>query len=100
MRRMRILAAAAVVAGALAAPAAAAQPAPAAPLAVHLPAAHTPAAHTPTTHLPTVGMPADKPPFPYADCIKATQKRGESKRYGKWHCDQLVKKGWVRPPKR
>ncbi|MFF7023139.1 hypothetical protein ACFY97_19310 [Streptomyces klenkii] len=92
---MRILAAAAVVAGALAAPAAAAQPAPAAPLAVHLPAAHAS-----ITHLPTVGMPADKPPFPYADCIKATQKRGESKRYGKWHCDQLVKKGWVRPPKR
>lgn len=80
MRRMRIVLAAAVVAGTLAAPAAAARTAPAAPPAVH--------------------MPADKPPFPYADCIKATKKRGESKRYGKWHCDQLVKKGWVRPPKR
>ncbi|MEV4928050.1 hypothetical protein [Streptomyces roseoverticillatus] len=91
---MRIVLAAAVVAGVLAAPAAAAQPAPAAPPAVHMPAAR-PAAHPPTVH-----MPADKPPFPYADCIKATKKRGESSRYGKWHCDQLVKKGWVRPPKR
>ncbi|WP_424889460.1 hypothetical protein [Streptomyces sp. XH2] len=77
---MRIVLAAAVVAGFLAAPAAAAQPTPAAP--------------------PAAQRAADKPPFPYADCIKATKKRGESKRYGKWHCDQLVKKGWVRPPKR
>ncbi|MGW8375626.1 hypothetical protein [Streptomyces sp. ODS28] len=37
------------------------------------------------------------PPFPYQDCIKATQKKGESPSKGKAHCDQLVKKGWVKP---
>ncbi|MEU7039981.1 hypothetical protein AB0A77_02845 [Streptomyces varsoviensis] len=40
------------------------------------------------------------PPFPYADCIKATAKKGESAAQGKWHCDQLVQKGWVKPPNR
>ncbi|WP_406344043.1 hypothetical protein [Streptomyces sp. NBC_00648] len=40
------------------------------------------------------------PPFPYTDCIKATAQHGESRAYGKWHCDQLVKKGWVKPPSR
>ncbi|WP_329404989.1 hypothetical protein [Streptomyces melanogenes] len=42
--------------------------------------------------------PDQGPPFPYADCIKATAQKGESKSYGKWHCDQLVRKGWVKPP--
>ncbi|MFF7726943.1 hypothetical protein [Streptomyces sp. NPDC008001] len=79
---MKLVLAAAVMVGILAAPAAAAPSAPAAPSAAYAPA------------------PSDKPPFPYADCIKATKKRGESQHYGKWHCDQLVKKGWVRPPKR
>ncbi|MEU1023212.1 hypothetical protein ABZ366_14230 [Streptomyces sp. NPDC005904] len=40
------------------------------------------------------------PPFPYADCLKATAQKGESRAYGKWHCDQLVKKGWVKPAHR
>ncbi|MFD9485705.1 hypothetical protein ACFWBX_17315 [Streptomyces sp. NPDC059991] len=44
--------------------------------------------------------PVQGPPFPYADCIKATAQHGESRAYGKWHCDQLVKRGWVKPPKR
>ncbi|MFI7387344.1 hypothetical protein [Streptomyces sp. NPDC049813] len=42
----------------------------------------------------------DGPPFRYADCLKATKAKGESPSYGKWHCDQLVKKGWVSPPTR
>ncbi|MEV0281212.1 hypothetical protein AB0I22_33165 [Streptomyces sp. NPDC050610] len=40
------------------------------------------------------------PPFPYADCLKATAKKGESPAQAKWHCDQLVKKGWVKQPNR
>lgn len=44
--------------------------------------------------------PAQGPPYPYADCIKATAQKGESPSYGKWHCDQLVKKGWIKPPNR
>ncbi|MFD4628661.1 hypothetical protein ACFVYR_02000 [Streptomyces sp. NPDC058284] len=40
------------------------------------------------------------PPFPYADCLAATKKKGESPSHGRWHCDQLVKKGWVSPPNR
>lgn len=44
--------------------------------------------------------PADEPPFPYSECLKATAKHGESPSHGKWHCDQLVKKGWVTPPNR
>ncbi|MGK5638868.1 hypothetical protein ACSNOK_11230 [Streptomyces sp. URMC 126] len=43
---------------------------------------------------------ADQPPFPYTDCINAAKKHGESASYAKWHCDELVKKGWVKPPKR
>ncbi|WP_373979813.1 hypothetical protein [Streptomyces sp. TLI_146] len=43
--------------------------------------------------------PVQGPPFPYADCIKATAQHGETKAHGKWHCDQLVQKGWVKPPK-
>lgn len=39
----------------------------------------------------------DGPPFPYKDCLAATKAKGESPSYGKWHCDQLVKKGWVKP---
>lgn len=42
---------------------------------------------------------ADKPPFPYADCVSAARKNGESAGHAKWHCDQLVKKGWVKRPK-
>ncbi|MBZ4323927.1 hypothetical protein [Streptomyces huiliensis] len=45
-------------------------------------------------------VPADQPPFPYADCISAAKKNGESAAHAKWHCDELVKKGWVKPPKR
>ncbi|MFK8907863.1 hypothetical protein [Streptomyces sp. YS-3] len=40
------------------------------------------------------------PPWPYADCIKAAQHKGETRSYAKWHCDQLVIKGWVKRPKR
>ncbi|MFI9203242.1 hypothetical protein [Streptomyces sp. NPDC053048] len=44
--------------------------------------------------------PGDQPPFRYADCVKlAVEQRHESPSYAKWHCDQLVKKGWVKPPK-
>ncbi|WKK23766.1 hypothetical protein QZH56_34600 [Streptomyces olivoreticuli] len=39
------------------------------------------------------------PPFPYADCIKAAKDNKESPSYAKWHCDQLVQKGWVKRPK-
>lgn len=41
--------------------------------------------------------PDQGPPFPYADCLKATAKKGESQSQGKHHCDQLVQKGWVTP---
>ncbi|MBB5122973.1 hypothetical protein [Streptomyces eurocidicus] len=40
----------------------------------------------------------DKPPFPYADCFRVAKKRGETPAHAKWHCDELVKKGWVKPP--
>ncbi|MFF1381786.1 hypothetical protein [Streptomyces sp. NPDC058308] len=40
----------------------------------------------------------DGPPFSYASCLKATADKGESPAQGKWHCDQLVRKGWVKPP--
>ncbi|GGY12029.1 hypothetical protein [Streptomyces hiroshimensis] len=80
MRRMNFVLAAAVMAGLWAAPAAVAEPPSAPPSAVHAPAA--------------------KPPFSYEDCLKAAKKHGESARYSRWHCDQLVKKGWVRLPKR
>ncbi|MWA08377.1 hypothetical protein [Streptomyces sp. BA2] len=40
------------------------------------------------------------PPYPYADCLAATKQKGESPSYGRWHCDQLVKKGYVLPPNR
>ncbi|MFI9722134.1 hypothetical protein ACIHFE_21130 [Streptomyces sp. NPDC052396] len=46
---------------------------------------------------PRVG--GDKPPFPYADCVNAAKKNGESAAHAKWHCDELVKKGWVKRPK-
>ncbi|MFG2723051.1 hypothetical protein ACGFW5_32835 [Streptomyces sp. NPDC048416] len=39
------------------------------------------------------------PPYSYASCLAATKQKGESPSYGKWHCDQLVKKGWVKPQK-
>ncbi|MEU1820650.1 hypothetical protein ABZ543_36535 [Streptomyces roseifaciens] len=81
MRRMNFVLAAAVMAGVwAAAPAAVARTAPPPPSAVHAISA--------------------KPPFSYEDCLKAAKKHGESARYSKWHCDQLVKKGWVRHPKR
>ncbi|KUL46019.1 hypothetical protein ADL22_10895 [Streptomyces sp. NRRL F-4489] len=42
---------------------------------------------------------ADKPPFPYADCIHAAVKqKGESPKYARWHCNLLVQKGWVKKP--
>ena len=41
---------------------------------------------------------ASEPPFPYSDCLDAPAKHGESPSHGKWHCNQLVKKGWVTPP--
>ncbi|WP_344530271.1 hypothetical protein [Streptomyces rectiviolaceus] len=44
--------------------------------------------------------PDQGPPYPYADCLKATADKGESPAQGKWHCDQLVSKGWVKPPTR
>ncbi|WP_158708981.1 hypothetical protein [Streptomyces sp. NRRL S-920] len=74
MRRMSMAIALAVAAGGLGLSAATAQAAPAAPV--------------------------QGPPFPYADCLKATKAKGESPRYGRWHCNQLVKKGWVKPPNR
>ncbi|PAU44893.1 hypothetical protein CK936_32435 [Streptomyces albireticuli] len=40
----------------------------------------------------------DQPPFRYADCFRVAKKRGETPAHAKWHCDELVKKGWVRPP--
>ncbi|MFF4185383.1 hypothetical protein ACFYZ9_19490 [Streptomyces sp. NPDC001691] len=40
------------------------------------------------------------PPYAYQDCLKATKQKGESPSHSKWHCDQLVKKGWVKPPTR
>ncbi|MEU3370788.1 hypothetical protein ACFYM2_03615 [Streptomyces sp. NPDC006711] len=40
------------------------------------------------------------PPYSYADCLGATKQKGESPAYSKWHCDQLVKKGWVKRPNR
>ncbi|WP_171171529.1 hypothetical protein [Streptomyces sp. I05A-00742] len=49
---------------------------------------------------PARAVPADQPPYPYADCLGAAKKHGESASYAKWHCDELVKKGWVKPPKR
>ncbi|MFJ8827830.1 hypothetical protein ACIREE_39630 [Streptomyces sp. NPDC102467] len=39
----------------------------------------------------------DGPPFPYKDCLAATKEKGESPSQSTWHCDQLVKKGWVKP---
>ncbi|MET9518468.1 hypothetical protein [Streptomyces sp. NPDC002994] len=41
------------------------------------------------------------PPFPYADCIQAAKEhQKETDAQAKWHCDLLVKKGWVSPPLR
>ncbi|UQI45488.1 hypothetical protein M1P56_14575 [Streptomyces sp. HU2014] len=40
----------------------------------------------------------DQPPFRYADCFRVAKKRGETPAHAKWHCDELVKKGWVKPP--
>ncbi|WP_150181751.1 hypothetical protein [Streptomyces venezuelae] len=44
--------------------------------------------------------PEQGPPFPYQDCLKATKDKGESPSQSRWHCDQLVEKGWVRPANR
>ncbi|MFI1800098.1 hypothetical protein ACH427_22470 [Streptomyces sp. NPDC020379] len=41
---------------------------------------------------------ADQPPFPYADCINAAKQNKESAAHAKWHCDELVKKGWIKKP--
>ncbi|KAB7839570.1 hypothetical protein J7W19_31730 [Streptomyces mobaraensis NBRC 13819 = DSM 40847] len=83
---MSVVSAAVVVLGALSLPAVA----QARPAAAPIPSAG------PVVH----AVPADQPPFPYADCISAARKKGESASYAKWHCDELVKKGWVKPPKR
>ncbi|MEV5510372.1 hypothetical protein [Streptomyces orinoci] len=55
------------------------------------------AASAASPRTPRVG--GDQPPFPYADCIKAAKNNGESAAHAKWHCDELVKKGWVKRPK-
>ncbi|GGS17578.1 hypothetical protein GCM10010252_66200 [Streptomyces aureoverticillatus] len=72
MRRMSIALALAVAAGGLGASAAVAQAA----------------------------APVAGPPWPYADCLKATAQKGESPSQGRRHCDQLVQKGWIKPPNR
>ncbi|MEU4349661.1 hypothetical protein [Streptomyces sp. NPDC023838] len=41
-----------------------------------------------------------QPPFSYAACLDAAKQHGESRSCAKWHCDLLVTKGRVRPPKR
>ncbi|WP_307808313.1 hypothetical protein [Streptomyces oryzae] len=42
---------------------------------------------------------AAKPPFPYADCIREVKKQHKaSDRRAKQVCDQLVEKGWIKPP--
>ncbi|GHF67557.1 hypothetical protein GCM10010218_56300 [Streptomyces mashuensis] len=76
MRRISIALAAVLVAGAAAlSPAAVAQAAP------------------------SGRVPADnQPPWPYADCLKAAKQHKESPKYARWHCDELVKKGWIKPP--
>ncbi|MFC5724502.1 hypothetical protein ACFP1Z_30540 [Streptomyces gamaensis] len=43
-------------------------------------------------------VPADQPPYAYKDCVSAAKQKGESPSYAKWHCDELVKKGWVKKP--
>ncbi|MCA6091204.1 hypothetical protein LE181_03345 [Streptomyces sp. SCA3-4] len=78
MRRMTIALAGAVVLVGMSVPVAAAQAAP--------------------PPRPQTNVRADQPPFPYADCIAAAKKKGESPGYAKWHCDELVKKGWIKPP--
>ncbi|KNB50591.1 hypothetical protein AC230_21905 [Streptomyces caatingaensis] len=42
----------------------------------------------------------DQPPYPYADCLAAAKKNHETPAHAKWHCDELVKKGWIKPPKK
>lgn len=78
MRRMSIALAAALAVGGMGASAAAAQAAPAAPAAVL--------------------VPGEQPPWPYADCLDAAKQHKETPEYAKWHCDELVKKGWIKPP--
>ncbi|MFI0740327.1 hypothetical protein ACH4PU_19900 [Streptomyces sp. NPDC021100] len=81
-----VSAAVVVIGGALSLPAVAQARTAAAPALPAVPVVHA--------------VPADQPPFPYADCISAAKKKGETASYAKWHCDELVKKGWVKPPKR
>ncbi|MEV4437289.1 hypothetical protein [Streptomyces sp. NPDC049555] len=41
------------------------------------------------------------PPYPYKECVDtAVKQKKESPRYAKWHCDQLVKRGYIKPPTR
>ncbi|BCM71671.1 hypothetical protein ACWDUC_13810 [Streptomyces tricolor] len=47
---------------------------------------------------PTAGH-REQPPYPYASCLAAAKQHGESPSYAVWHCDQLVQKGWVLPPR-
>ncbi|MET9859179.1 hypothetical protein ABZY93_07590 [Streptomyces smyrnaeus] len=43
---------------------------------------------------------ADRPPFPYADCVKEVKKQHKATdRRAREVCDMLVKKGWIKPPK-
>ncbi|MBH1938760.1 hypothetical protein I5Q34_31625 [Streptomyces sp. AV19] len=48
----------------------------------------------------TAAVAADQPPYPYADCLAAAKKNHETPAHAKWHCDELVKKGWIKPPKK
>ncbi|MCC3776552.1 hypothetical protein [Streptomyces sp. UNOB3_S3] len=42
---------------------------------------------------------ADGPPWPYKDCVEtAVKQHKETPSHAKWHCDELAKKGWVKPP--
>ncbi|WP_063803534.1 hypothetical protein [Streptomyces silvensis] len=52
-----------------------------------------------TAQAATATASVDGPPYAYADCLKATAAKGETPSQGKSHCDQLVRKGWVSPPK-
>ncbi|MFI0912752.1 hypothetical protein [Streptomyces abikoensis] len=39
------------------------------------------------------------PPWPYKDCMDtAISQHKETPSHAKWHCDQLVQKGWIKPP--
>ncbi|GAA0396059.1 hypothetical protein [Streptomyces luteireticuli] len=59
----------------------------------------TTTATTATAAVRVRAVPAgDQPPYPYADCLAAAKKNHETADHAKWHCDELVKKGWIKPP--